>query len=1045
MRKLIVICLITAMAVSLFSASVVANPPLSNATASSSLGAFPPGNAIDNNNGTFYSSINRTGPNHTEWLRADLGSVQYGLSGVTVRPRPNGYGFPANFKIQTSLDGSSWSDAPNASFTNFSNPGGTPVVIPFQGVLSARYVRLYATKLNTDNLGTYYLQIVELSVNQKYTGASSSSTASASFPATNIIDGNHASFFSSQGHAGAANTEYVQVDLGQVMAGINQVGLYPRAGGHGFPADFKIQFSTDGSTWTDAPGASFSSYPNPGSSLVTIPFTHGVSARYIRLYATKLSTDNFGTNYFLQLAELSVDSNVDNDLAQPPASVTGSSELFPASAIIDNNIASFWTSNGHGSATATESFTLKYAQPYSFSKLKLTPRAGGYGFPVNFKLQYSIDGTTFADIPGQSYTSYSNPGSVAQSFTFAPVKAVALRVLATRLSTDDFGANYFFQLAEAGASLAWDNYSDTWVATDDLGRTSISFGQAGAPKQQKFVGMFYWPWHTFLGSLGYGPNNVTEIVANNPGAMSNPNSPPWGPYIGYHYWGEPLYGYYTQQDDYVLARHGQMLADAGVDTIIFDLSNFGLSGTTPTFYFKDDWLNLMDVWSTLRQNGVKTPQVMFIVPWDATGSANAINQLYQDLYLPNLYPDLWFRWEGKPLILGRSSAITSPAVLNFFTFRGNNAGYNGGTTNDWGWLSNYPQPVYASSTNANEQMTVGIAQNSDSRTAGGYIPSTSKDAAGNYITRGRSYHHGSQPLSTDPLSPSYPYEYGYNFAEQWGRALDFSPNFVFVTGWNEWVAARFSSFASDPGPNTFVDQFAPEFSRDIEPMKGGYKDNYYNQLVNYIRLYKGVRKPQQASAPKTIAIDGSFSDWSGVFPEYRDDKGDIVHRNAAGFGSAGTYTDTTGRNDIVSAKVARDNTNIYFYVQTNSNISSYTDLNWMQLFIKTDTSLPNWEGYNYAVNLTVGSSNTTTLKSSSGGWNWSTVNSSISYSVSGNQMEIAIPRANLGLSDLAKPLLIDFKWADNINGGSDAMEFYLHGDAAPNARFNYRFTEYPAQ
>ena len=69
------------------------------------------------------------------------------------------------------------------------------------------------------------------------------------------------------------------------------------------------------------------------------------------------------------------------------------------------------------------------------------------------------------------------------------------------------------------------------------------------------------------------------------------------------------------------------------------------------------------------------------------------------------------------------------------------------------------------------------------------------------------------------------------------------PKFVFVTGWNEWVAQRFSSFAGYTAPTIFVDLFSQEFSRDIEPMKGGYGDNYYFQLVNYIRKYKGVQAP----------------------------------------------------------------------------------------------------------------------------------------------------------------------------------------------------------
>ena len=51
-------------------------------------------------------------------------------------------------------------------------------------------------------------------------------------------------------------------------------------------------------------------------------------------------------------------------------------------------------------------------------------------------------------------------------------------------------------------------------------------------------------------------------------------------------------------------------------------------------------------------------------------------------------------------------------------------------------------------------------------------------------------------------------------------------------------------------------------------------------------------------------------------------------------------------------------------------------------------------------------------------------------------MELAIPRAALGLTAL--PATIDFKWADNIRQTGDWSDFTLHGDVAPNDRFNYR-------
>jgi len=44
--------------------------------------------------------------------------------------------------------------------------------------------------------------------------------------------------------------------------------------------------------------------------------------------------------------------------------------------------------------------------------------------------------------------------------------------------------------------------------------------------------------------------------------------------------------------------------------------------------------------------------------------------------------------------------------------------------------------------------------------------------------------------------------------------------------------------------------------------------------------------------------------------------------------------------------------------------------------------------------------------------------------------------AALGLNALPKAL--DFKWADNLRQTGHWSDFTLHGDAAPNDRFNYR-------
>ena len=125
----------------------------------------------------------------------------------------------------------------------------------------------------------------------------------------------------------------------------------------------------------------------------------------------------------------------------------------------------------------------------------------------------------------------------------------------------------------------------------------------------------------------------------------------------------------------------------------------------------------------------------------------------------------------------------------------------------------------------NEQMSVGVAQNA----VGNRLGSMSEPGA-----KGRSFHGGKTDSSPDAVP------HGLNFAEQFEHALKADPKFIFVTGWNEWIAGRFPEFNGIKG-NMFVDQYDQEHSRDIEPMKGGHGDNYYYQLAAFIRRYKGVR------------------------------------------------------------------------------------------------------------------------------------------------------------------------------------------------------------
>lgn len=561
----------------------------------------------------------------------------------------------------------------------------------------------------------------------------------------------------------------------------------------------------------------------------------------------------------------------------------------------------------------------------------------------------------------------------------------------------------------------WDTYSDTWTATDGLGRELPDVQCVGEPRKNKFVGMFYFLWMGVHGRKG--PFNIDHILKENPQAIQDPDDSAWGPKQAYHHWGEPLLDYYLSDDAYVIYKHAQMLADAGVDVIVFDVTN--------QYTYKENYMALLKVFARIRENGGKTPDIAFLTPFHHPTAV--VESLFFDLYKPELYKDLWFEWKGKPLILADREKVNDEHK-DFFTFRKPEPTYFEGPSgpDEWGWSEVYPQHAFYNNNGEAEQVVVSVAQNA----VGGRLGCLSEEGA-----YGRSYHQGNHP------EKPYPTDEGLNFKEQWEHALKIDPEFIFVTGWNEWIAMRLDEFNGVREPVMFVDQFNPEFSRDIEPMKSGHKDHYYYQLVNYIRQFKGVRTQPQLSEERTINLKEGFQQWKNVKPEYRDDIGDNVNRNHPAWKKGKTYNNTSGRNDFVQLKVARNQQSIFFYVQTLDPITSYTDPQWMFLFIKIRNYLyaPNWEGYHFLVNRNVVDAETTVLEKCKGGWAWEQV-AHLPYHVEGNELHLEIPRSILGL-EKGQIVDLEFKWADNMQEEGDIMAFTLYGDSAPNGRFNYVFKE----
>jgi len=661
--------------------------------------------------------------------------------------------------------------------------------------------------------------------------------------------------------------------------------------------------------------------------------------------------------------------------------------------------------------------------------------------------------------------------------------------------------------------------------------------------------MFYFLW---LGPhASGGPWDITRIIERHPTAMQNRDHPAWGPLHAPHHWGESIFGYYNTDDPYVLRKHAQMLADAGVDVIVFDVTN--------QVTYRQNYLALLREFAAIRAQGGRTPQIAFLCPFGSP--EKVVPELFRDLYSQQIHPELWFRLDDKPLILadptrlggietqsqkdtptpllpghtlgqsfvaekpfgavggsfptwstqntamtltlfrngpngkqiashrfenvadnawqmlalpkpatpgryylemsepqgrigwwshskdvlplGESFADAAPSIgdrtlrlangseetsriREFFTLRSPQPDYFKGQTKPdmWSWLEVFPQHVFTNAAGAKEQMSVGVAQNAVTNRLG---------SMSELEARRRSYHAGTFP--TDPKAVLH----GHNFAEQFEHALKADPQHLFITGWNEWIAGRFDEFNGVRLPVMFVDQFDQEHSRDIEPMKGGHGDVYYYQLVSFIRRYKGARPIPKAGPPHPIVLAHDSTQWDAVAPQFRDDRGDTLHRDFAGYNQYARLTNDSGRNDIIETQVAYDKQHLWFRARTQDPVTAPAGTNWMALYIDADQNhRTGWEGYDFVVNRLPPVGNRAILERSLGGRQWKKVRE-VRMKILNSEVWLELPRASLALDRTRKPLRFDFKWADNVPDNGDIVSWLDAGDTAPNGRFNYRF------
>lgn len=590
---------------------------------------------------------------------------------------------------------------------------------------------------------------------------------------------------------------------------------------------------------------------------------------------------------------------------------------------------------------------------------------------------------------------------------------------------------------------------DRLTSIDDFNRVMEPSGGDKTDKD-RYVGLFYFLW-----SGQYNSQQVLDINK----MLYDGDESLWEPtkVQEFHHWGEPLYGYYNAKDPWVLRKHVELLTLAGVDFLVFDTTN-------STVYY-----DVLDVLLPILQEyydaGWPVPKFTF---YTNSNSANMIRALYygnpdytvvdytsnselarEGIYKAGKYRDLWFCPNGKPLIIGITennngasdqirwpSAAANPEsaltrakdaeILDFFEIKESQWPTTGvKNQNGFPWIEFSATSAYG------ETVNVSVAQHNKLPFSDALLSAGVADEMW-----GRGWHDGEADHSSDAINS------GANFEERYEAAIRLDPKYLFVTGWNEWVAQKQyganSANTQYPGISqtrvSFVDTVNTEYSRDVEMMKDGYFDNFYLQMARNNRTYKGSALTPAYDAPVTIDLSAGLTQWNAAQSVYHDFVGDGPARNSVGHAVNLTYTAPAALNDIVSVRAASDADAVYFLIETAEDVQADPKTGDLpRLYLRLPGQEGGYSGYHFEVTLNGGKAEVFSL---SGENKLQRVSAgTASYSRGGKYLQVRLPKSLLGLGQNFR---LDFKVTDGVDL-ADVSTFYTQGDACPLGRMNLAF------
>lgn len=315
----------------------------------------------------------------------------------------------------------------------------------------------------------------------------------------------------------------------------------------------------------------------------------------------------------------------------------------------------------------------------------------------------------------------------------------------------------------------------------------------------------------------YDPTDPSERLVGIAYSTWHTSARPWGSGT----WDLPLYGTYCSDDEEVIRRHGEMLRDAGIDFVFVDWSNnteydpATMREHRADFRMIEEATDLLfDVWATIEG----APKICIFVGPGHNGPATITNgahqkkvdQVWEDYVTNPARADMYFRYEGKPLLICYGATPTM---------------YGVNPTTQWDddrytvrWMTGYvgQQPALF------HERTL----------ASKYYWSWEERGAQTFAVNGRSVEavtvtaatRAQGAESTTGYIPEAGRQNGATFKKQFQRACDLGAKFALIVSWNEWTTGE---------------QPSAEVSKDIEPSVV-YGTFYYDLMREQIKKFKGL-------------------------------------------------------------------------------------------------------------------------------------------------------------------------------------------------------------